>query len=861
MPVMSEVNSLRTSGRGEFSARRGGQRGRSWHRGSYRRGSDRLSRNPGDSDYVVSRPSFDIRSNSRPSSLDRRTSRAHFSSGRDSGRGVTDGRRQSDSSLETTLNAILARLDQLENLPSGGHSSSVDVRPRSSEQHVTFDLQARSHSSEAAFFKSENKDFSTLMRSFLRYGQLSHHQLAWVDCPRFLSMRIDDIVHNICPPLAGDDFRRNLDSVANDFKSNIISLVQDHLTTQRVLIKDRTISLDPRDSEMARELALRQLDRRLNKRLNRSRVISSFDEIDPAKRPRLSSTLVDQPLMQPSANSSDWVRVQRRSTHDAKAVSTSVSLGSHTLHSPVPIKTSNRFLPLQFLDDQLEPEVTNVSSRPYASTANDAVLQRARCSLTGPRSVTSAPQLRLVETSTRFELQPSSTYAEAVSKSAASLPVAEVVDRQLRSTTLVTSTLNAPSLPASAVLTHASGRHINASVSCSTIFATSTTMTSTLASEHADRAPLAEVASCTTLSSKLAARRSSYLYDRTQDVVSSVDSRRRDSLPWSPDYVWTDADVSLPKPQRATSRLHRRSSSSKAADDSNIHRRRSSLPLQLPLLELHMLDDPPFSTSINVGSTSAIPASSTVISSTSSLMPENIPPSTSGGVASAADVARTTSASTRAVSTLHTADQETPSNSDLELCATLDEFLRSPAPKPDIRIHRPNCKQNWFIDRIKPHMTILILADSNGSAIAQTNLPRGCTIDVFRGAQLNNIVQLLTHSRDVFADITTMVFVIGINDLHTPTDQLLTSLIDIRDWSELHMIRPIFTNVPSLPSFSAAAKQFVADLNSAASDVFGSNFVPVIHETDISLIKNDTSGFHYTVDTASILVENLKHFL
>lgn len=157
-------------------------------------------------------------------------------------------------------------------------------------------------------------------------------------------------------------------------------------------------------------------------------------------------------------------------------------------------------------------------------------------------------------------------------------------------------------------------------------------------------------------------------------------------------------------------------------------------------------------------------------------------------------------------------------------------------------------------------MTTLLIADSNGTTIAQAGVPRGWTVDVYRGAQLQHVLRMLQQAKDVFSDVKTIIIAAGINDVHTPVDEILSYLMDIRDWSEKNKFKLVFTNVPVIPTLSTVFKQFIAELNQVAEDVFV-HFAPVLDEKDITLKPRDSTGIHYDIATARILLFNLQRFL
>jgi hypothetical protein len=200
------------------------------------------------------------------------------------------------------------------------------------------------------------------------------------------------------------------------------------------------------------------------------------------------------------------------------------------------------------------------------------------------------------------------------------------------------------------------------------------------------------------------------------------------------------------------------------------------------------------------------------------------------------------------------------STSDAELVDVVDEMLRCPLPEPEIHIHPPTNKSSWEIGRPKIGTSTLFIADSNGLSLAHADLSDGWVLEAFRGAQLQHLLPLLKGATRRLHSVGTIVIAVGLNDRLTDPTDVVTNLLDIRTWANENGKKLCFTNIPVVPSLSDALKDTVRHLNDAASDLFDF-FIPVIDESEISLVNNDSSGLHYDAHTAAIIVQRIASFL
>lgn len=189
-----------------------------------------------------------------------------------------------------------------------------------------------------------------------------------------------------------------------------------------------------------------------------------------------------------------------------------------------------------------------------------------------------------------------------------------------------------------------------------------------------------------------------------------------------------------------------------------------------------------------------------------------------------------------------------------------DRYELPPPPPSDVHVHPPEAKSTWHFPQPKSGMRTLLVTDSNGLSMAQTALPRGCTLEVFRGAGLQHLPSMLNEASTRLADIKTVVVAVGLNNrLSSPSD-ITSHLLDIRTWARNNNKRIAFSAIPIIPSLPHQTKAVIQQLNQIAYDIFD-NLVESVDESDIVLLPHDSSGLHYNKQTAELVTANIVKFL
>ena len=290
-------------------------------------------------------------------------------------------RRTNDSSdnVSSILRTILHRLDDLETTrrPQSREWRPNNNRAPASSRASNAHNRPPSHPEER--FTSSNPDFSRLVRTLFQFSQIAHHQVNWFDCPKSIARQIDLLIQQIQPPLATSQLHRSISIAANDFKTLLTSLVQQHLEDRSDFLLRDVTNLNTIDLDRACDVASRQLNTRLGKRLHKTQATDAMTEISSMlKRARSTATRRDPTLTAPN-----WTLVAGRSTKP---------LTSTTTTARVPVETSNRY---DVLSDGAYPIITRPTTPLHITdTIVKQLPKPQRTSTTGAKPRSSLPSLQ-----------------------------------------------------------------------------------------------------------------------------------------------------------------------------------------------------------------------------------------------------------------------------------------------------------------------------------------------------------------------------------------------------------------------------------------------------------------------------------
>jgi len=178
---------------------------------------------------------------------------------------------------------------------------------------------------------SENPDFKDLVRRTNLGARLQNAKSNWQKLPSTLNAAIDRLTQSIKPPAPTESLSQKLSRAAENFKSNIRHIVEEHLVTQYGSNQRALAQLDATDRDHATLIARKQLTKS-NGRINNTRA----EEL-------LHIQYVDEMEIRDG-----WRQAQSKKRALPRTPS------PQTLQISVPVEVHNRFQPLS--EDQLEPD-------------------------------------------------------------------------------------------------------------------------------------------------------------------------------------------------------------------------------------------------------------------------------------------------------------------------------------------------------------------------------------------------------------------------------------------------------------------------------------------------------------------------
>jgi len=169
--------------------------------------------------------------------------------------------------------------------------------------------------------------------------------------------------------------------------------------------------------------------------------------------------------------------------------------------------------------------------------------------------------------------------------------------------------------------------------------------------------------------------------------------------------------------------------------------------------------------------------------------------------------------------------------------------------------------KNWSFSDLHPSTTTLIVADSNGKAFADTELPDDYQVYSFSGMKLSQAANLITRSTDHLRHVRHIIVAVGINDRSCNNDsEIISSLNNVKDWGIHNQKRVVFTGIPTAPQLQEKEARIVSHINELADDIFEDDFLQSVHTSQFA-VQFDKTGIHYTSSTAAKILRIIIRFL
>ena len=102
---------------------------------------------------------------------------------------------------------------------------------------------------------STNYQFQSLTKCFMQTVQIKQHTNNWKQFPRSLDQRLEEFFNDITPPLPSDALAQALTEIRHETMTNIIGLVNNHLSGSLDKIRTNLTLLCPVDKELAASVA------------------------------------------------------------------------------------------------------------------------------------------------------------------------------------------------------------------------------------------------------------------------------------------------------------------------------------------------------------------------------------------------------------------------------------------------------------------------------------------------------------------------------------------------------------------------------------------------------------------------------
>jgi len=226
--------------------------------------------------------------------------------------------------LEKVVAAITSLSNRIEFLEKGPDRASD--RPNSGQTTVK---AGPSHAT-----KSNNDEFSACVRDIYRLVQLEHHTQNWRELPRSLAQRLERFASDINPPMVNDELRSRIKEATQRYGDEICDIVHNHMVRKRTETEAAAAQRDDTDVDRAKEIADRQLSRRLGRRLEEQRRQQLVDS---------AANVIGSARSQPKTDADGFQTVARGKKAASSPGNVSTPTKKRKMDATPTVITSNRF--------------------------------------------------------------------------------------------------------------------------------------------------------------------------------------------------------------------------------------------------------------------------------------------------------------------------------------------------------------------------------------------------------------------------------------------------------------------------------------------------------------------------------------
>ena len=229
--------------------------------------------------------------------------------------------------ITDAVSVLADRIEKLERGPdqNSGRSKSDQAKQAGPPTHIT----------------SNNDDFASVVKYLYRSVQLEHHAGNWTELPRSLSERLVRFAEDINPPMVDEKLRLTVMKATRAYSDAICEAVREHIDAKRTETTSTAATLNGTDIDRAKEIADRQLSRRLGRRLDDNKRRQLLDQ---------AASTVGSSRRRPEIDADGFETVTNKKKGKAASPSNETPVKKRKLGSPPPVSVHNRFDKLHTLD-------------------------------------------------------------------------------------------------------------------------------------------------------------------------------------------------------------------------------------------------------------------------------------------------------------------------------------------------------------------------------------------------------------------------------------------------------------------------------------------------------------------------------
>ena len=186
--------------------------------------------------------------------------------------------------------------------------------------------------------KSNNDEFASVVKDLYRLAQLGHHGDHWSQLPKSLAERLARFASDINPPMVDGDFRSVVEEATRAYSDRICEAVRQHIAKKKAETESAAARRDDTDLDRAKEVAGRQLSRRLGRRLEENKRQQLLDQ---------AATAIGSGRRRPQIDSDGFQLVTSKKKSATSPGNVQTPSKKRKFDSTPPVSTSNRFSVMQ----------------------------------------------------------------------------------------------------------------------------------------------------------------------------------------------------------------------------------------------------------------------------------------------------------------------------------------------------------------------------------------------------------------------------------------------------------------------------------------------------------------------------------